>query len=69
MDIGNGKTTAFVKAFDELCFAEKSGFGAVRQGRDGAEIEFARDGVEKGNLLDIENVHAKCEVFVMFHDR
>ena len=68
VDVGNGKTAAFVKAFDEHRFAEESGFGAVRQGSDGAEIEFARDGVKKWNLLDVENVHAKREVFVVFHD-
>ena len=69
MDVGNGKAAAFVKTFNEQRFAEESGFGSVRQGSDRAEIEFARDGVKERNLLDIENVHAKCEVFVMCHDR
>jgi hypothetical protein len=48
---------------------KKGCFVSVEYGSNGAELNFARDGVKKGVTLDVENVHAKCHITVVLQDR
>jgi hypothetical protein len=48
---------------------EKGCFVSVEYGINGAELDFARDGMKKKVALDVENVHSKCHITVVLQDK
>jgi len=42
---------------------------SVEYGSNGAESNFARDGMKKRVALDVENVQAKCHITVVLQDK
>jgi hypothetical protein len=42
---------------------------SVKYGSNGAESNFARDGMKKRVALDVKNVHAKCHITVVLQDK
>jgi len=44
-------------------------FVSVEYGSNGAELNFAGDGMKKRVAPDVENVHAKCHITVVLQDK
>ena len=43
--------------------------GLISRRSNGAELNFARDGMKKRVALDVKNVHAKCHITVVLQDK
>jgi hypothetical protein len=53
---GDVKTPGLVHCQNRLDLPEEGCFVSVEYGSNGAELNFARDGMKKGVALDVENV-------------
>ena len=69
MQIRDVATPGLVHCQNRLDLTEKGCFVSVEYGSNGAELNFARDGVKKRVALNVENVHAKRHVTVMLQDK
>jgi len=54
---------------NRLDLAEEGCFVPVEYWGNGAELNFARDGVKQRVTLDVENVHVKCHITVVLQDK
>jgi hypothetical protein len=69
VQIGDVETPGLVHCQNRLDLAEEGCFVSVEYGSNGAELNFARDGLKKRVTLDVENVHAKRHVTVVLQDK
>ena len=69
VQVGDVETPGLVHCHNRLDLAEEGCFVPVEYWGNGAELNFARDGVKKRVTLDVENVHAKCHITVVLQDK
>ena len=69
VQIGVVETPGLVHCQNRLDLPEEGCFVSVEYGSNGAELDFARDGMKKRVALDVENVHAKCHITVVLQDK
>jgi hypothetical protein len=69
VQIGDVETPGLVHCQNRLDLTEEGCFVSVEYGGNGAELNFARDGVKKRVALDVENVHAKCHITVVLQEQ
>jgi hypothetical protein len=69
MQIGDVETPELVHCQNRLDLTEEACFVPVEYGSNGAELNFARNGMKKRVALDVENVHAKCHITVVLQDK
>jgi hypothetical protein len=69
VQVGDVETPGLVHCYDLLDLAEEGCFVHVEYWGNGAELNFARDGVKKRVALDVGNVHAKCYITVVLQDK
>jgi hypothetical protein len=63
------ETPGLVHCQNLLDLTEEACFVSVEYGSNGAELNFARDGMKNRVALDVENVHAKCHITVVLQDK
>jgi len=69
VQVGDVETPGLVHCHNRLDLTEEGCFVPVEYWGNGAELNFARDGVKKRVALDVENVHAKCHITVVLQDK
>ena len=69
VQIGDVETPGLVHCQNWLDLTEEGWFVSVEYGSNGAELNFARDGMKKKVPLDVENVLAKCHIAVVLQDK
>jgi len=69
VQIGDLETPGLVHLQNRLDLTEEGCFVSVEYGSNGAELNFARDGMKKRVALDVENVHAKCHISMLLQDK
>jgi len=69
VQVGDVETPGLIHCHNRLDLAEEGCFVSVEYGSNGADLDFARDGMKIRVTLDVENVRAKCHITVVLQDK
>jgi len=69
VQIGDVETPGLVHCQNRLDLTKEGYFVSVEYGSNGAELNFARNGMKKRVALDVKNVHAECHITVVLQDK
>ena len=69
VQIGDVETPGLVHCQNWLDLTEEGCFVSVEYGSNGAELNFARDGMKKRVASDVQDIHRKCQITVVLQDK